>query len=70
MGYAQEELSSIPDGENMGLSCAKTQTIAGLKPGEVVVNLGSGGGFDCFLASQKEGETGRVIGIDVTPKMI
>lgn len=70
MGYTKEELSSIPDGANMGLSCGNPQAIADLKPGEVVVDLGSGGGFDCFLAAPKVGETGRVIGIDMTPEMI
>lgn len=70
MGYTQEELSSIPDGANMGLSCGNPQAIADLKPGEVVVDLGSGGGFDCFLAAPKVGKTGRVIGIDMTPEMI
>lgn len=70
MGYTEEELSSIPDGANMGLSCGNPQAIANLKPGEVVVDLGSGGGFDCFLAAPKVGKTGRVIGIDMTPEMI
>lgn len=70
MGYTQEELASIPDGANMGLSCGNPQAIADLKPGEVVVDLGSGGGFDCFLAAPKVGKTGRVIGIDMTPEMI
>lgn len=70
MGYTQEELSSIPDGANMGLSCGNPQAIADLKSGEVVVDLGSGGGFDCFLAAPKVGKTGRVIGIDMTPEMI
>lgn len=70
MGYTQEELSSIPDGANMGLSCGNPQAIANLKRGEVVVDLGSGGGFDCFLAAPKVGKTGRVIGIDMTPEMI
>lgn len=54
----------------MGLSCGNPQAIANLKPGEVVVDLGSGGGFDCFLAAPKVGKTGRVIGIDMTPEMI
>lgn len=70
MGYTQEELTSIPNGANMGLSCGNPQAIANLKPGEVVVDLGSGGGFDCFLAAPKVGKTGRVIGIDMTPEMI
>ncbi len=70
MGYTKEELASIPNGANMGLSCGNPQAIADLKPGEIVVDLGSGGGFDCFLAAQKVGKDGRVIGIDMTPEMI
>ncbi|BDH63578.1 arsenite S-adenosylmethyltransferase [Ureibacillus massiliensis 4400831 = CIP 108448 = CCUG 49529] len=70
MGYTAEELASIPDGANMGLSCGNPQAIADLKKGEIVVDLGSGGGFDCFLASPKVGPTGKVIGIDMTPEMI
>lgn len=54
----------------MGLGCGNPQTIAELKPGEVVLDLGSGGGFDCFLASSQVGETGKVIGVDMTPEMI
>jgi len=70
MGYTKEELASIPNGANMGLSCGNPQAIADLKPGEIVVDLGSGGGFDCFLAAPKVGKYGRVIGIDMTPEMI
>jgi len=70
MGYTKEELASIPDGANMGLSCGNPQAIADLKLGEIVVDLGSGGGFDCFLAAQKVGREGQVIGIDMTPEMI
>ncbi|MFJ7730865.1 arsenite methyltransferase [Lysinibacillus sp. NPDC097231] len=70
MGYTKEELASIPDGANMGLSCGNPQAIADLKPGETVVDLGSGGGFDCFLAAPKVGRKGKVIGIDMTPEMI
>lgn len=70
MGYTVEELSTIPDGANMGLSCGNPQAIADLKAGEIVVDLGSGGGFDCFLAAPKVGPTGKVIGIDMTPEMI
>lgn len=70
MGYTAEELAAIPDGANMGLSCGNPQAIADLKVGETVVDLGSGGGFDCFLAAPKVGETGRVIGVDMTPEMI
>lgn len=70
MGYTKEELASIPDGANMGLSCGNPQAIADLMDGETVVDLGSGGGFDCFLAAPKVGKEGRVIGIDMTPEMI
>lgn len=70
VGYSQAELGTIPQGANMGLSCGNPTAIASLKPGEVVVDLGSGGGFDCFLAGPKVGATGRVIGIDMTPQML
>lgn len=70
MGYTAEELATIPDGANMGLSCGNPQAIAALKVGETVVDLGSGGGFDCFLAAPKVGPTGKVIGVDMTPEMI
>jgi SAM-dependent methyltransferase len=69
-GYSAEELTSIPSGANMGLSCGNPIATAFLKAGEVVVDLGSGGGLDVFLASQKVGPEGRVIGIDMTPAMI
>jgi arsenite methyltransferase len=69
-GYSAEELTSIPADANMGLSCGNPTATAHLKPGEVVVDLGSGGGLDVFLASQKVGPTGRAIGIDMTPAMI
>lgn len=70
MGYTIEELQSIPDGANMGLGCGNPQVIADLKEGETVLDLGSGGGFDCFLASPKVGSNGKVIGVDMTPEMI
>ena len=69
-GYSQEELSSVPDGSNMGLGCGNPQAIADLKPGETVLDLGSGGGFDCFLAAKQVGESGRVIGVDMTSEMV
>lgn len=69
-GYTAEELTSIPAEANMGLSCGNPTATAHLKPGEVVVDLGSGGGLDVFLAAQKVGPTGRAIGIDITPEMI
>jgi len=69
-GYSAEELTSIPAEANMGLSCGNPTAVAHLRPGEVVVDLGSGGGLDVFLAAQKVGPTGRAIGIDMTPEMI
>jgi SAM-dependent methyltransferase len=69
-GYSVEELTSIPAEANMGLSCGNPTATAHLRPGEVVVDLGSGGGLDVFLASKRVGPTGRAIGIDMTPSMI
>ena len=69
-GYSAEELSAIPAEANMGLSCGNPTATAHLKPGEVVVDLGSGGGLDVFLAAQQVGDAGRAIGIDMTPDMI
>jgi SAM-dependent methyltransferase len=70
MGYSQEDLDNTPDGADMGLGCGNPRAIASLKPGEVVVDLGSGGGFDAFLASAEVGAKGHVIGIDMTPTML
>jgi len=70
LGYSNEEVSSVPAGANMGLGCGNPQAIASLKPGEIVLDLGSGGGFDCFLAAQAVGESGHVIGVDMTPEMV
>lgn len=70
VGYAPEELAELPDGANMGLSCGNPNALAALKPGEVVLDLGSGGGFDVFIAGRKVGPTGRVIGVDMTPEML
>ncbi|MGC1423836.1 MAG: arsenite methyltransferase [Terracidiphilus sp.] len=69
-GYTAEELTSIPADANMGLSCGNPTATAHIRPGEVVVDLGSGGGLDVFLASKQVGPTGRAIGIDMTPAMI
>jgi len=69
-GYSADELSSIPAEANMGLSCGNPTAYAHLRPGEVVVDLGCGGGLDVFLASPKVGAEGRAIGIDMTPEMI
>lgn len=70
IGYASGELSAVPDSANMGLSCGNPTAIASLRPGEVVLDLGAGGGFDCFVAGPKVGKTGRVIGVDMTPDML
>ena len=70
LGYSIEELKALPDGANMGLSCGNPAAFAALKPGEVVLDLGSGGGFDVFIAGRKVGATGRAIGVDMTPEML
>lgn len=70
MGYTEEELQSVPEGANMGLGCGNPLALTSLKEGEIVVDLGSGGGFDCFLAAKRVGEKGKVIGVDMTPEMI
>ena len=70
IGYTAEELRSIPEGANMNLGCGNPVALASLKEGETVVDLGSGGGFDCFLAAKKVGQRGKVIGVDMTPEMI
>src|SRR5580692_4751886 len=69
-GYSAEELSSIPAEANMGLSCGNPTAMASIRPGEVVVDLGSGGGLDVFLASRLVGPAGKAIGVDMTPAMI
>ena len=70
VGYSTKDMQAVPEGSNMGLGCGNPQAIANLKEGEVVLDLGSGGGFDCFLAARKVGASGRVIGIDMTPEMV
>src|SRR5207248_9072230 len=70
MGYAEAELAAVPEGANLGLGCGNPQAIAALKPGETVIDLGSGAGFDCFLAAGQVGQTGHVIGIDMTHEML
>jgi arsenite methyltransferase len=70
MGYSDAELAATPEGANLGLGCGNPQAIAALRPGEVVIDLGSGAGFDCFLAAQQVGEAGRVIGVDMTHEML
>jgi arsenite methyltransferase len=70
MGYSEAELAAIPEGANLGLGCGNPQAIAAMQPGEVVLDLGSGAGFDCFLAAQQVGPTGHVIGVDMTHEML
>ena len=70
IGYSAEELNAAPEGANLGLGCGNPQAIASLKSGETVLDLGSGTGFDCFLAAKQVGETGQVIGVDMTPEML
>lgn len=70
LGYTRAETSAVPDGANLGLGCGNPQVIAALKPGETVLDLGSGAGFDAFLAARAVGSTGHVIGVDMTPQMV
>ncbi|MBX3270743.1 MAG: arsenite methyltransferase [Sandaracinaceae bacterium] len=70
LGYSAEELAAVPEGANLGLGCGNPQAIAALRSGETVLDLGSGAGFDCFLAARQVGERGRVIGVDMTPAML
>ncbi len=70
MGYSPEEFQSVIAGANMGLGCGNPVALASLQPGEIVLDLGSGGGFDCFLAAKQVGDTGKVIGVDMTPDML
>jgi SAM-dependent methyltransferase len=70
IGYSEDELASLPEGANLGLSCGNPTALANLKEGEVVLDLGSGAGFDCFVAAPKVGPSGKIIGIDMTPAML
>jgi arsenite methyltransferase len=70
IGYTAADMVSVPEGANLGLGCGNPIALASLKPGESVLDLGSGAGFDCFLAARKVGAAGRVIGVDMTPEMI
>jgi SAM-dependent methyltransferase len=70
VGYSQGELAAVPEGANLGLGCGNPLAFAELKEGDVVVDLGSGAGFDCFLAARRVGASGRVIGVDMTPEMV
>lgn len=70
LGYGADEIASVPEGANLGLGCGNPQAIAALRPGETVLDLGAGAGFDCFLAARQVGEQGHVIGVDMTPEML
>ena len=70
LGYSDNDLKNVPEGADMGLGCGNPRAIASIQPGETILDLGSGGGFDCFLAAAETGQTGLVIGIDMTPTMI
>jgi SAM-dependent methyltransferase len=70
LGYGADDLEALPEGANLGLGCGNPVAIASLAPGETVLDLGSGGGIDCFLAAERVGSEGRVIGVDMTPEML
>ena len=70
IGYSEDELNAVPEGSNLGLGCGNPTALASLKEGDIVVDLGSGAGFDCFLAAKKVGKQGKVIGVDMTPEML
>lgn len=70
IGYTDEDMDSVPDGANLGLGCGNPLALAAIKEGDTVLDLGSGAGFDCFLAANKVGKTGKAIGVDMTPDMV
>ena len=70
IGYSEDEMTAVPEGANLGLGCGNPTALASLKEGETVLDLGAGAGFDCFLAANKVGKRGKVIGVDMTPEMI
>ena len=70
IGYSDEDLQAVPEGANLGLGCGNPLALSSVKEGDTVLDLGSGAGFDCFLAAKRTGETGRVIGVDMTPEML
>jgi SAM-dependent methyltransferase len=70
IGYSKEEMNQVPEGANLGLGCGNPVALASIREGQTVLDLGSGAGFDCFLAAQAVGEKGRVIGVDMTPEMV
>ncbi|HBH05768.1 MAG TPA: arsenite S-adenosylmethyltransferase [Flavobacteriales bacterium] len=70
IGYSEEELKNVPNDANLGIGCGNPTALASIKEGETILDLGSGAGFDCFLASKETGENGKVIGVDITPEMV
>ncbi len=70
IGYTDEDIAAVPEGSNLGLGCGNPVALSSLEKGDTVLDLGSGGGFDCFLAAKKVGEAGKVIGVDMTPEML
>lgn len=70
LGYTEKDLEAVPEGANLGLGCGNPVALASLKEGDIVLDLGAGAGFDCFLAAKRVGEKGRVIGVDMTPEMV
>lgn len=70
IGYSEEELKNVPEDANLGIGCGNPTALASISKGETILDLGSGAGFDCFLAAQQTGETGKVIGVDITPEMV
>ena len=70
IGYTKEDIEKVPEGSNLGLGCGNPVALASLKKGETVLDLGSGAGFDCFLAASRVGPEGRIIGVDMTPEML
>jgi arsenite methyltransferase len=70
IGYSEEELRNVPRDANLGIGCGNHTALASIKKGETILDLGSGAGFDCFLASKETGELGKLIGVDITPEMV
>lgn len=70
IGYSEDELKNVPEDANLGIGCGNPTALASIRKGETILDLGSGAGFDCFLASKETGETGKIIGVDITPEMV
>src|SRR5690606_2122647 len=70
LGYNADQMGAVPEGADLGLGCGNPTAIASLEPGQTVLDLGAGGGFDCFIAAHQVGPTGKVIGVDMTPDMV